>query len=619
MVGVLCLLIVLSVFQIGGCNENNTDKDKFPQPEVRKSQNGILRTSIEVALATNQVQDPSTGEIKTINTPTYEGGLTGPTLRVKPGDTMLIDIINNLPPNPPQDRMGAFPHDPFTTNLHTHGLTVKPGGISDNVFRKMEPGGTVNPVEIIISDDHQTGTFWYHPHKHGSVSFQFFGGMSGFLIIEGGPGTLDTVPEVKAAKEVLMAFQVIRTDQDGEVPYVNTDGTQFGSGSSGTAGLWSTFQDSFFYLTTNGVTSPSLHIRPGEVQRWRLLNAASGVTLPVSLQNHKLNIVSNDGITVSEMVTLDEGEPYVMGAGNRVDVMIKAGEPGVYLLQVLNPLTPRSVITQSGIDPATRIARIGLDFPAIQPTDPTPPVPPIQDLNYPYTLATVVVSGEPKDMSLPQGPLPVPEVLPSVETMLNTPPAAVRNVAFESCGQKALMITPEDQLPSCGWYFDLYDAEYWGGASFTSLLIMRDADDTGVPSVPFDPSMPLVDFQKEALFTAGDPLFDNMFAGNFEEWTVINRSFSDHPFHIHINPFLLTHINGKPLPVPEWRDTILVPSAQPQPSQGGSSLPITSPDVTFGSVTFRTRLDPDITGNTVMHCHILTHEDVGMMQEIEIK
>ena len=191
-----------------------------------------------------------------------------------------------------------------------------------------------------------------------------------------------------------------------------------------------------------------------------------------------------------------------MGAGNRVEVMIKAGEPGVYLLQVLNPLTPRSVITQSGIDLATRIARIGLDFPAIQPTDPTPPIPPIQDLNYPYTLATVVVSGEPKDMSLPQGPLPVPEVLPSVETMLNTPPAAVRNVAFESCGQRALMITPEDQLPSCGWYFDLYDAEYWGGASFTSLLIMRDPDDTGVPSVPFDPSMPLVDFQKEALFTA---------------------------------------------------------------------------------------------------------------------
>jgi len=419
-----------------------------------------------------------------------------------------------------------------------------------------------------------------------------------------------------------MAFQVIRTDQDGEVPYVNTDGTQFSSGFAGTAGLWSTFQDSLFYLSTNGVTNPVLNMRPGEVQRWRLLNAASGISLVVALQDHELNIIANDGITVPEMVTLNKNQPYVMGAGNRVDVMIKAGEPGVYLLQVLNPLTPRSVITQSGIDPASRIARVGLDFPAIQPTDPDPPpnARPIQDLNYPYTLVIVIVSGEPKDMSLPKGPLPVPEVLPSVETMLNTLPAAVRNVAFENCGQRALMITPEDQLPSCGWYFDLYDAEYWGGASFTSLLIMRDADDAGVPSVPFDPSMPLVDFQKEALFTRGDPLFDNMFAGNFEEWTIINRSFSDHPFHIHINPFLLTHINGKPLPVPEWRDTILVPSAQPQPSKKTvPSFPITSPDVTFGSVTFRTRLDPDITGNTVMHCHILTHEDVGMMQEIEIK
>ena len=107
-----------------------------------------------------------------------------------------------------------------------------------------------------------------------------------------------------------------------------------------------------------------------------------------------------------------------------------------------------------------------------------------------------------------------------------------------------------------------------------------------------------------------DKLFDDMLAGNFEEWTVYNRSSSDHTFHIHVNPFLITHINGQPLAVPEWRDTILVPAAT-----GGSG---NINNAEFGSITFRTWFDPRFTGSTVMHCHILTHEDVGMMQRLDI-
>lgn len=140
---------------------------------------------------------------------------------------------------------------------------------------------------------------------------------------------------------------------------------------------------------------------------------------------------------------------------------------------------------------------------------------------------------------------------------------------------------------------------------------MRDADDDGVPNVPPNPEIPIVDFEKEGLFNHDEPLFDDMFAGSFEEWAILNRSNSDHPFHIHVNPFLLTHINGKPLPVPEWRDTILVPAA----TGGNGNIN----DANFGSVTLRTWFDPRFTGSTVMHCHILTHEDVGMIQRLDIK
>jgi FtsP/CotA-like multicopper oxidase with cupredoxin domain len=88
-------------------------------------------------------------------------------------------------------------------------------GISDNVFRQMAPG-TKNHVRVDIPYDHPSGTFWYHPHKHGSTTFQVIGGMAGFLIVKGGPGTLDELPEIKAAKDLVMGFQVIRAGVNGD-------------------------------------------------------------------------------------------------------------------------------------------------------------------------------------------------------------------------------------------------------------------------------------------------------------------------------------------------------------------------------------------------------------------
>ena len=294
------------------------------------------------------------------------------------------------------------------------------------------------------------------------------------------------------------------------------------------------------------------------------------------------------------MISLGVNQAYVMGAGNRVDLLVKAGVPGTYELQVLNPSSTYS-ITPQGVAPGPRTARIGGDFPAV---------------NYPLTLATIVVEGESDDMPLPSGPLPDTSGIPSREEMLENAPAHIRNVAFEICGTGGNMTEPTSRLPSCGWYYTIYDAEYWGGSDFFSLLMMRDDDDTGIPNPVEDPELPRIDYQKEGLFDADEALFPDMIAGNYEEWTIINRSFSDHPFHIHVNPFLVTHINGDPLPEPEWRDTILIPAAT-------GSMDINQAD--YGTVTFRTFFDPIVTGSFVMHCHILTHEDVGMMQRLDIQ
>ena len=97
-------------------------------------------------------------------------------------------------------------------------------------------------------------------------------------------------------------------------------------------GVWSTYGldgapgRSFFYYTNNGVTNPTLHMRPGEVQRWRLLNASEGDNLLIALEGHGLNIVAMDGITVPNMYKLKPGNPVVMGPGQRMDVLVKAGD-----------------------------------------------------------------------------------------------------------------------------------------------------------------------------------------------------------------------------------------------------------------------------------------------------
>ena len=150
-------------------------------------------------------------------------------------------------------------------------------------------------------------------------------------------------------------------------------------------------------------------MRPGEVQRWRMLDATDSDNLLVSLQHHALNIVAMDGITVTKTYHLKTEAPVVMSAGSRFDVMVKAGAPGTYLLTALNPSIPASVSpSPQDIDPTARMSQHSFDFPTPCSLDQTKPIPPPcaippTGLSYPVSLATIVVDGKPMDMNLPAG------------------------------------------------------------------------------------------------------------------------------------------------------------------------------------------------------------------------
>jgi FtsP/CotA-like multicopper oxidase with cupredoxin domain len=95
--------------------------------------------------------------------------------------------------------------------------------------------------------------------------------------------------------------------------------------------------------------------------------------------------------------------------------------------------------------------------------------------------------------------------------------------------------------------------------------------------------------------------------GDVEDWIIENRTRELHAFHIHQIHFLLTEYDGVPVDEPFLRDTVNVPYWD-----GGSSV--------YPSVKLRMDFrNPNIVGTFVYHCHLLEHEDGGMMGTIRVE
>ena len=96
----------------------------------------------------------------------------------------------------------------------------------------------------------------------------------------------------------------------------------------------------------------------------------------------------------------------------------------------------------------------------------------------------------------------------------------------------------------------------------------------------------------------GDRLNTQVKLNTVEDWEIANTGVMDHPFHIHGNAFQVISRNGQPESLLAWRDTVLVKRGE----------------------TVRIRIPfSDFAGKTVYHCHILDHEDLGMMGNLVIE
>ena len=472
--------------------EPDIGETPFAEPPTVRAENGTLKTTLRVEWL----------DVGGARYRTYNGAFVGPTLRFAPGDRVQV-LLDNALPAPDGAHGGAHdgndPHDFDVTNLHTHGLWVSPAGNSDNVLIAIGPGDRFQH-EYLIPAEHVSGTFWYHPHRHGSVEEQVKTGMAGAIVIEGG---IDALPEVSAATDRVMVLQQLQPSSTIEEAMARDTIAEIAGPPDKVT-------------TINALRRPTIEARPGALERWRLIAANYHDILYVEVvpvgggDPLPLHPIAHDGIPVG---TVRQSPRVRLGPGNRVDVMLRVPASGDYVIRKIGD---------------------GSQFDVL---------PGNEDIGYLRVRGAAVE---------PQTPIPT-----GFPVSFSHPDIA----ASEVTNRRKVLFSVIDEPD--------------GSVAFA-------IDNHGFASDRVDQSMEL---------------------GAVEEWVLENDSDDYHPFHIHVNPFQIVETSDRMIPPGTWMDTVLIP-----PQRFG--VP--------GRVVMRTRIRRFI-GRFVLHCHILGHEDRGMMQLVEIR
>ena len=536
-----------------------------PEPEDLRSRNGVLR----VDLAVHNQRQPDGSARYCLLTP---DGTPSPTLRIKPGDLLILRYRNDLsdfaslPDAPPADSRGTpadwpmcvskkTPSDPCTSgamsvtasNLHFHGLTVPPACHQDDVLKTSVAAG--NPpfeYRIRIPAGEAPGLYWYHPHIHGYSKTQVLGGASGALIIEGLERVNPAVASLPERVLVIRDQNLLNPDAppsktEPVVPRMMID--RDGDAANNGTGFGKPAKD----LSINLVPVPYpdyppgiIVMKPGERQLWRILNASAITYLNLAVLFRRaaqpLGIVGIDGVPINFNRSPAHPVEWVnhigVPPGARVEFIVDGPPTGVPAL-----LVTRTVDTGPGgeNDPNRALASI-----VAAPDAPEP---------------RVLLASNPE-------PLP-PTALPWVGEVA---PVRVRKLYFSE-----RLDDPSNPSSANAFYITV----------------------DGQAPVPFDPDGGVPDIVVKQ--------------GAVEDWIIENRSMELHDFHIHQLHFQLRDWSGIPVNEPFLRDTVNVPYYNGRMLQ-------------YPSVRLRMDFrDPNVVGTFVYHCHVLEHEDGGMMGRIRVE
>ncbi len=493
------------------------------------SQNGILNASFTLAHSVDQAGYTHYCYKYGTSAQTFEA----PTLRLNPGDTLNLEILDRIQDddkNARKMRMKMSSASAKTcgdggdatldsTNVHFHGLNVPPVCHQDDVIDTLiQPGSPGFKYSLQIPANEPPGLYWYHPHVHGFTEFQVNGGAAGAIVVE---GMEKYRPEVKGLTERVF---VIR--QQFLVPWV-----------PGAYQLTINFQ----VASTEGLR-PIIQMQAGKKEFWRVANASLQDFLELQVlqedQPQKLKLIALDGYPLAE--TRDVKQILIPPAG-RAEFIVQAP-----------PVEASAVF-----------------FTQAYSTGPTGN----EDVAEPLANIQVIGTGSSHTAKVAAS-APAPPATP-------TPAPA-------SASTKALKVSDLARQPATAQR-KLYFSEEFGGTNGPIQFYIT------------------VDGQKQRVFEPDEKPVITTKVGAVEDWTIENRALETHAFHIHQIHFQVLEVDGQPVAENDLRDTIEIPY------WSGPGNPYHSVKV---RMDFR---DPTIAGTFLFHCHILLHEDLGMMHKILVE
>jgi len=269
----------------------------------------------------------------------YEGEATfpGPTIYVKPGDSLTIKLTNTLSDKDDINYHNFFQHL-NRTNLHFHGGHVSANAPGDDVLTMIPAAVEGEEYSSItytydIPDYHSPGTAWYHPHGHGSATLQTGTGSAGMIIIM----DEDEVPSyIRDAPELLFNIDHFNLEQIigwGVQSCCNQDIMAIAmSGPEGNLSMGEELGVSGI-LTVNGMTSPNVVMEAGVWYRMRYLMASTmfmvngeGSGDADTLASCQFKLLAKDSIYILD--GLRDISKFFLYPGARADLMAMCQVPG---------------------------------------------------------------------------------------------------------------------------------------------------------------------------------------------------------------------------------------------------------------------------------------------------
>ena len=525
-----------------------------------------------------------------------DGVADAPVLRARQGEALMLTLRNEIT-DPAQIEAAMAPgtlqvanapvpatagyyrvepgmHHEATgaTNLHVHGFAVPPVAPQDDVMSVCTDPAVGPPAcgqrsftyRWRIPAAMPEGLYWYHPHVHGEVQAQMLMGLAGAIVVEG------PAHDARRAAGIVERVLVVRQTQDqdaAKTPAASMTSASTEAPSRTHTAVANAIDTAHELLCTSnaGIDQISLNGTPillGDVPDTALarFEIAAGTRQYWQLLNAatdaflSLSLEDDQGRALPLEIAARDGSPLTDDAG-RV-------------------LHPAPTIRAQSVPPGGRIEfYVAAPPPGVEASLVTHAIDTgcAGDRLPERRLAIVVAGGT--------APAPAPVVEPAPPAA--APPNLFAGVLARKVDRRRVIAMAEYPRPGSADQTDFYLFERRPGAVLHPYMM-------------------------------GDAPAITVRAGTTEEWVIENWTNELHTFHIHQLHLRVLEVDGRPSSAPELLDVVEIPyaTATGYRSPEGPLRP--------GRVRIRMSFPADMAGDIPFHCHLVDHEDNGMMAVLRI-